>query len=88
MLYAGSGPNQAFVENPNELVVPGSERSPGLGPRCRAKARCTASAAGRERLTFTQTLSLPGGHAAAAADRRVGPGHVDPATSTIRPTPR
>src|SRR4029079_11510400 len=59
ILYPASGPNQPFVQNPNELVFLDLTQPPETAT---AVAHTLHSFGGRPaRLTFTPTLALPGG---------------------------
>jgi len=59
VLYAATGPNQAFVQNPNELVFLDVSQPPETAT---LRAHTLHSFGGRPaRLTFTPTLALPGG---------------------------
>jgi len=58
-LYAGGSTKTVFVENPNELVLIDLEAAPGPN---NPVTRTIRSFGGRpQRVTFTPTLSLPGG---------------------------
>ena len=59
IMYAATGPNQAFVQNPNELVFLDVSQPPETAT---LRAHTLHSFGGRPaRLTFTPTLGLPGG---------------------------
>ena len=59
IMYAATGPNQAFVQNPNELVFLDVSQPPETAT---LRAHTLHSFGGRPaRLTFTPTLALPGG---------------------------
>ena len=58
-MYASTGPNQAFVQNPNELVF--LDRQSAARDRHAARAHAAQLRRPSARLTFTPTLGLPGG---------------------------
>ena len=64
VMYASTGPDQAFVQNPNELVFLDVRQPPETADAA-TRTRCTASAAVRRGSTFTPHAGLPGGDAAA-----------------------
>lgn len=62
VLYATTGPNQAFVQNPNELLFVDLKPDPTTGGDAPAVSYTLHSFGGRPvRFTFTPTLSLPSG---------------------------
>ena len=60
VLYAGSGPNQAFVHNPNELVFLDLKEARASGAVSPVKVTLHSFGGRPVRLNFTQPLSLPG----------------------------
>jgi hypothetical protein len=60
VLYAGSGPNQAFVHNPNELVFLDLNEARASGSVSPVKVTLHSFGGRPVRLTFTEALSVPG----------------------------